>query len=135
MEERARVVAFEDGGRVVLLSTVPGEHCGECRACHALGGGRALLAARALPGLVAGETVLVNLSARGRLAAALLLFLVPVLCFLAVLALVGPALGEGPAALAGAGAVLAWLFLIGRIDRRRLAAGRYLAEVVGRLRE
>lgn len=109
MRECGQVVAIE--GRRVQVKVVRGDKCGECRACHAFGEGTGLIEADNAIGAGVGDLVEVEVNPKAVVRHSFLIFIFPLLLFLA-----GYALGRAlpwPQTLGaeGRGVVAAFLLL------------------------
>lgn len=109
MRECGQVVSIE--GRRVQVKVVRGDKCGECRACHAFGEGTGLIEADNAIGAGVGDLVEVEVNPKAVVRHSFLIFIFPLLLFLAGYAL-GRALpwpqSVGPE---GRGVVAAFLLL------------------------
>ncbi len=134
MRECGQVVAIE--GRRVQVKVVRGDKCGECRVCHAFGEGTGLIEAENAIGAGVGDLVEVEVNPKAVVGHSFLLFVFPLLLFLA-----GYVLGRAlpwPQVIGaeGRGIVVAFLLLgfgfvlVRSYDRHYARSGKQSAVVV-----
>ncbi|MCX7021804.1 MAG: SoxR reducing system RseC family protein [bacterium] len=97
MIETGRVLRRLDGGRVEVEVT-PGEDCGECKICASLAGdGKNILVADNAAGADEGECVRIEIEPKRMVGLSALVFLLPVVAFVAGYALTAVFVGQGTA--------------------------------------
>ena len=116
-----RVAAIEGAGRAVVRVERT-DACGHCRACIRIGPSAMTAVARNPLGARVGQRVLLSMPSGGLAAAAVMLFLAPLLCVFAGAALgwlLGPAGALWPAGVGAGAFLLVYLLLLARYDRSR----------------